>query len=109
MLTSIPRFSKVMEANVGPRFAAYSTYTRPGVSLQIVAVTPLFEQPQRAYTARAFVPVKVYAPFGAATASALLIAAPVPTYKPRAIRGYQTIASATILGERLTQEFGYCL
>ena len=98
-----------MEANVGPRFAAYTTYTRPGVSLQIVPVTPVFEQPPRAYPARAFVPVKVYLPFGAATASALLVAASVPTYKPRDVRGYQASTSATVLGVRLTQEFGYCL
>lgn len=108
MLTSIPRFAGVLEANVGPRFDEYKTYTRPGVSLRVVAAAVAFEQPGVSFDDAAFVKVKEYHPFGYVTASAGVIT-PVPKYKSYRTEGKQTIARAAIIGVPLQQDFGFCL
>ena len=108
MLTSIPRFARVMEANVGPRFAEYSTYTRPGVSLYVAQAAVAFEQPQVLLGDGLMVQAKIYQPIGDVTVSAM-IDTTIPTYKRRPVRGSQTIARAVILGTPLHQDFGYSL
>lgn len=108
MLITIPRFAPVGNADVGPRFVEYATYTRAGASLQVVAKAQAFEMPVRYVGTRAVVLAKVYVPFGYVRASAGLIAAPVSQYKPKPNSGVQAIATAGIIGVAPSQDFGYC-
>lgn len=108
MLVTIPRYAPVGNADVGPRFAEYATYTRAGASLQVVALGTAFEIPPRYIGSRAIVQTKAYVPFGYVRAAASLEPAPAPTYARKANSGIQVMASATIIGVASTQDFGYC-
>lgn len=108
MLALIPRYAPVANADVGPRFVEYATYTRAGASLQVVAAAKAFEMPARLISARATVQAKVYIPFGYVRATAGLVQAVVTKPKVRPNTGVQTIATASILGVAPIQDFGYC-
>lgn len=108
MLTLIPRYAPVGNADVGPRFVEYATYKRAGASLQVVAAALAFEMPARLIGTRAIVQARAYAPFGYVRAAATLVATNGPKSTPRPNTGNQVVANATILGVAPIQDFGYC-
>lgn len=106
MLTTILRFSPVLNVSVGPRFDALQPYNRPGLSL-VVRTVPKLQLPKFSHMAdvRTLVHARVQAPKGVIKATAAIQQTPIQ-YAVRESRRAVTMASAVLVGTPLKQNFG---
>lgn len=106
MLTTILRFSPVLQVAVGPRFDALQPYNRPGLSLFVKAAQKI-QLPQFSHMAdaRVLVQARAQSPKGVVKASAT-VPSSQQTYFERDARRMIPMASATVVGASLKQNFG---
>lgn len=106
MLTTILRFSPVLQVAVGPRFDALQPYNRPGLSL-FVKAAPRIQLPQFSHMVdvRVLVQARAQSPKGVVKASAA-VPGNQQTYFERDASRTIPMASAAVVGAPLKQNFG---